>query len=210
MYEKTYYPEHGLQVEDAESAGDSRGAVNLARYWWAWTVLEANRKFVVGKDMYVIDVGCGCGYGTRILSERLTGDACGIDWDPNLTRHARENYAGDNVSYRRINLNIPWCIQFPKADLAVCFGVLDEVDDWEFALGEISQVLSKDGVLLLSHADRVNGDLEKIFDVVVSSEGDHQDGTTEHKIFKYMSDAKDTFPHLELDEKLIVCSGVKS
>ena len=198
-----YYPSHGLQLEDAASAGDQLGVSNLLRYWWAWTVLEASRR----DSLSVIDVGCGCGYGTRILSEKLQGTVYGIDGDPVLIGHAREAYAASESLYRRINLKIPWAIQFPKADLIVCFDVLNAVDYGEFLLKEIVSALLPGGVLLISPAEKVDWDeLDSLFDSVISDDGDYQEGTPEHGIFKYAYKTRSKFPDFDLNDKLIVCS----
>ena len=187
--EGAYYPDYGLQVEDAASAGDKLGAANLVRYWWAWTFLELSRRSATG-PMRVVDVGCGCGYGTRILSENMSGTVCGIDWDHSLVKHARKSYATPENFYRRINLKIPWATQFADTDIAVCFSVLDEVAEWEFLVREMAASLSRDGALLLSQpdslGDRLHSELSNLFTSVVTDSEGEQQGTPEHKLFKYV------------------------
>lgn len=193
--EKTYYPKYGLQVEDAAGKGDSEEASNLLRYWWAWTICKKV------EAACVIDVGCGCGYGSRILAEQFSGQVYAIDWDPELISHARKNYSADNLEFRRINLDVPWAVQFPAADIVTCFHLLDKVDRPEWSAEEMCKVVAKRGAALFSLHSEVS--LEKFYGSVSTiktlKDGGSDDGSVEHGLFSYIYDVQEKYPDIEWD-----------
>ena len=54
------------------------------------------KNLVRGKK--VLDIGCGAGYGSKILSE-TAAVVVGIDIDNDAITHAAENYGSDTVSF---------------------------------------------------------------------------------------------------------------
>jgi 2-polyprenyl-3-methyl-5-hydroxy-6-metoxy-1,4-benzoquinol methylase len=88
---------------------------HVARYAWAFRAVEARR---------VIDVGCGVGYGTSLLAW-VAASATGVDRDPAAIETARMTYQSPRLDYRLDDA----ASALPKADVAICFEVIEHVDD---------------------------------------------------------------------------------
>lgn len=89
---------------------------HLARYLWAID-------WVSGKN--VVDIGCGTGYGTFMLSW-LASSAVGVDINPESIQFARDNFSHPSVSFSEVDLStdsLPW------AEVYVAFEVLEHLDD---------------------------------------------------------------------------------
>lgn len=86
---------------------------HVGRYLWAM-------KLARGKD--VVDLGCGEGYGTFLLSWTASS-AHGFDISKTAVAHARERYRGPSYDIA----DICDCDRLPEASLAVCFEVLEHL-----------------------------------------------------------------------------------
>lgn len=111
----------------------------LARYRWA-------ARAAGGKD--VLDAGCGAGLGTRILAgagaERVTGVE---PLEETVAEALRQ--AGDVAQLVAGDLEaLPFA---PSSfDVAVCFDVVERVEQVAQLLDELHRVLREDGILLIS------------------------------------------------------------
>jgi 2-polyprenyl-3-methyl-5-hydroxy-6-metoxy-1,4-benzoquinol methylase len=88
---------------------------HVARYTWAFRACE-------GKD--VLDVGCGVGYGTSLLSW-VARSATGMDRSLEAIESARATYRAENLAYVHDRAEGA----LPTADVATCFEVIEHVDD---------------------------------------------------------------------------------
>jgi SAM-dependent methyltransferase len=52
------------------------------------------------KDSAVVDIGCGTGYGCKLLSERARF-VCGIDYDFSALSYCKSNFSGKNIDMCR-------------------------------------------------------------------------------------------------------------
>jgi SAM-dependent methyltransferase len=90
---------------------------HVARYEWAASVLRPGS--------YVIDVGCGIGYGSKILAE-AGHRVLAIDVDEETIAYAREHYAHERIEYI---VGAVEDLHLPAASVAVCFEVIEHVQD---------------------------------------------------------------------------------
>jgi SAM-dependent methyltransferase len=96
----------------------------------------------------VLDVGCGTGYGTAILSE-AADLAIGVDCDPETIRYANQTYHRGNLEFVLADCrDLPFRTQ--SFELAVFFEVIEHIREQDQSLGEIRRVLSPEGILILS------------------------------------------------------------
>jgi len=141
-------PEHGLQLEETITANDAEGVRHLFRYWWA---------FDVGRLMNtarVHDLGCGGGYGSRILLEiPEVKRVVGVDLQPAALNMARGDYADPRLAWAEFHLENHWEDHketAEPADLIAAFEVFEMLKHREFFLEQAAAKLANDGVLLLS------------------------------------------------------------
>lgn len=92
-------------------------ADHVARYRWAASVLKPGSS--------VIDVGCGIGYGARILAEAGL-KVYAIDVDRETITYACEHYAHQNIQFVACDVA---GLDLPAADAAVCFEMIEHVAD---------------------------------------------------------------------------------
>lgn len=90
---------------------------HLARYEWAAAVLPP--------DSYVIDAGCGIGYGARILAD-AGHRVLAIDDDEESIAYAREHYAHERIQFLAGPVE---SFHLPEADAAVCFEMIEHVEN---------------------------------------------------------------------------------
>ena len=86
---------------------------HVARYAWAFRFSEGRK---------VLDVGCGAGYGSLMLS-LVAESVTGVDRDDSAIEIARQLFPGPE--YRVLDATD----SLPRADVATCFEVLEHVDD---------------------------------------------------------------------------------
>lgn len=89
---------------------------HLHRYTWA---LGA----VAGKE--VVDLGCGTGYGSFILSF-LAKSVIGIDISRDAVEFANSNFRADNLKFGLGDLTN---VSIPHAQIYTCFEVLEHIED---------------------------------------------------------------------------------
>jgi len=90
---------------------------HTARYDWAAKTLPPNS--------FVIDLGCGIGYGAEILAD-AGHTVFAIDADEETIAFARETFAHERIEYVAGRAD---AIYLPKADAAVCFEMIEHVAD---------------------------------------------------------------------------------
>ena len=152
-------PEHGLQIEETLVAGDMEGAKSLARYWWAWSIITAMER-INGPLSSVADLGCGCGYGLRILSEDHAGTRfVGVDADREALNTARRDYGmSSNLVFGEVQLSDLW--HEPITDyqytVVTCFDTLEQNKHRDTLLEQTVNHMVPGGVALFS------GDLDRM------------------------------------------------
>jgi SAM-dependent methyltransferase len=101
------------------------------------------------QDADVIDLGCGCGYGTYLLATQGARSAVGVDLSPEAVEYARSHYQLPNLSFETMDVT---SLAYPDNYFtgAVCLEVFEHVQDHEALLREVVRVLAPGGMLVLS------------------------------------------------------------
>jgi len=112
------------------------------------------------KDKKVLDIGCGYGYGTMLLSEDAK-EVIGTDISKDAIDQAKNklNAGNKNVVFMVMDAENP---QFPDGtfDVLVVYEMIEHVDNYKRCLGEMKRVLKPNGLLIIStpkKEDNFNG-----------------------------------------------------
>lgn len=122
---------------------------HVHRYGWA-------RAFVSGKR--VLDVACGEGYGSAMLSDSAAS-VVGVDVSADAVAHASERYNRKNLQYV---LGDAAALDLPTAsfDVVVSFETIEHLAHQQAMLDGIKRVLAPGGLLIISSPNkRVYSDL---------------------------------------------------
>lgn len=107
-------------------------------------------------DCKVLDAACGAGYGTYMLSKNAS-EVTGMDYSAETVSFASENYKAGNVKFVTGDVtSMPF--DNGSFDLITAFEIFEHVENPQNMLKEMSRVLRKDGIVLISTP---NADYEK-------------------------------------------------
>lgn len=103
--------------------------------------------YMQGKD--VIDLGCGCGYGTHLLVEQGAGTAIGVDISVEAIKYSRKYFQNHQTIFRVMDVTR---LDYPDNTFGgiVCLEVFEHVADYRALLSEASRVLTPGGTIILS------------------------------------------------------------
>lgn len=99
-------------------ANTSDGKAHYERYFFAQKFCKAKR---------VLDIACGAGYGTKILSE-VAQKVVGVDRDKNAIKYALTHYKAQNIVFVCSSVE-NFKINAGTYDVIVCFETLEHLDD---------------------------------------------------------------------------------
>lgn len=104
------------------------------------------------KNGMVLDVACGSGYGTYMLS-KVNSYAIGVDVSQEAVTYAAGRYKGDNLTYKVMDATE---LDFPDAyfDAVVSLETIPSIREYRRFLREMHRVLKPEGTLVLSTPTR--------------------------------------------------------
>lgn len=129
-------PEHFLQSKEAYLV--------YLRHLFAYKTVTQ----FLPKQSSVLEVGCGEGYGTSMLSQEVQA-MIGVDVDPNVIEYASRKYGSQNCAFR---LSDGSTLPFDKNtfDAVISFQVIEHVKDDTHFLAEIHRVVKAGGVCIMT------------------------------------------------------------
>jgi hypothetical protein len=96
----------------------------------------------------VLDVGCGCGYGSHYLACHGASAVLGVDNAEDALRFAREHYVHPALDFALMDAGR--LAVGSRFDLVTCFEAIEHVADAPGVLRQIAGVMSEGGILLVS------------------------------------------------------------
>ncbi len=107
---------------------------------------EATQEIVSGK--IVLDIASGSGYGTKMIA-RSAKKVFGVDVSAESIEYAKQHFGSKNIEYIcGDGESIP--LADASVDVVVSFETIEHIKDYKTFMKEVSRVLKKDGLLLLS------------------------------------------------------------
>lgn len=116
-----------------------------------WHRYALARVFAPGRR--VLDVACGEGYGSALLSD-VAASVLGLDIDAETVAHARHRYrTRPNLCFECADAT---ALELPPGsfDLAASFETLEHVEAQDALLAGLARALTDDGILLISSPDK--------------------------------------------------------
>ena len=114
----------------------------FARHRFAYQYIS---RFV--KNCSVIDVGCGTGYGCRMISESARF-VLGIDYDHGAINYCKNNYSSQNIYFTRMNAESLGLKHI--FDAAVSFQVIEHIAHPVDFIKELKKTVKSNGRIIIS------------------------------------------------------------
>jgi len=135
----------GERFIDDQSMGRELYLKHMGRYLFSKT-------YFCGKT--IIDSSCGSGFGSNMLSQKAK-KVVGIDNSWDAIRYCRERYKKPNLSFLQMDCKR---LSLPDStfDAVVSFETLEHLQGADVFLQELSRVLKKDGMIIMSTPNREN------------------------------------------------------
>lgn len=107
----------------------------------------------IAPSSVVLDLGCGEGYGTSLLSRHVR-NIIGLDVDDDTVTHAALHYGSSDCAFQVYDgLTIPY--DENTFDAVVSFQVIEHTQDDRRYLAEVSRTLKPHGVFILTTPNRL-------------------------------------------------------
>ena len=104
-------------------------------------------------DKYILDYGCGTGYGVMTISEHAKG-AIGVDINQQMIDYCNERYRKVNVSFKKVQAEYPLPYENGVFDIIVSFQVIEHLPNVQRYLYETKRLLKDEGLLFITTPNR--------------------------------------------------------
>jgi len=109
------------------------------------------QKYCCGKN--VLDAACGCGYGSKILSEEAK-KVLGVDCSEEAIKYAHDNWGARNIVFRQVDLNTSDLKDLGTFDVIVSLETIEHLTiPLVIAIEKFYDALNSGGTLVLSHPE---------------------------------------------------------
>lgn len=102
------------------------------------------------KDKKVLDLACGEGYGTYLISKWGAKEVVGIDISSDAINSATKNFKNDGLSYLEADATNLEKIKDNSFDMVVSYETFEHVNNVDKYLDEIKRVSKKNAVIIIS------------------------------------------------------------
>lgn len=106
------------------------------------------------RDRRVLDVSCGSGYGSHLLSDEAA-EVIGVDISEEALKLAGDRYQAPNLSFVQADATCLDCLGECRFDVVVSFETIEHIPDYGGFLQEVKRVLRDDGLFIVSTPNRL-------------------------------------------------------
>lgn len=140
----------GERFVPGKTPSDLMAAEHVSRYQFA-------SRFA--RNTTVLDLGCGTGYGSFLLSQTAK-EVVGSDIDLLAIKYASVHYRSSNLLFAQMDCR---CLGLPNRtfDLVVSFETIEHITKQQQMLSEIQRILTRQGIVIISTPDRVRYNADK-------------------------------------------------
>jgi 2-polyprenyl-3-methyl-5-hydroxy-6-metoxy-1,4-benzoquinol methylase len=117
------------------------GAIHLGRY----SIVKS-----ICKGKKVLDIACGEGYGSYLLSKWGAKEVVGIDISQEAIEKANKYFKLDNINFYKMNAENLNKIEDSSFDLIVSFETIEHLKNSGKFLKEVARVATKDAIIVIS------------------------------------------------------------
>jgi SAM-dependent methyltransferase len=121
-------------------------------YWHKWRYLQA-LPYVINNT--VLDVGCGCGYGSMILSI-FASHVIGVDDSQEAIEFARKHWQRANLNY--IHTDFLDKFVLPPIQVITIFDVIEHIEDTDAVFAKLREFHLEKIILSVPHTQAPIGD----------------------------------------------------
>lgn len=101
------------------------------------------------KNKTVLDIACGCGYGSYLISKYgMANEVCGVDIDEDSIRYGNHRYSCDRI--KRFVSNALNFSHNKKFDVIVSFETIEHIKEFEDLILKFYDLLEQNGLLFIS------------------------------------------------------------
>ena len=128
---------------------------HISRYMFAAQFVEGRR---------VLDLGCGCGYGSSYLAEHGAKEVIGTDNSEEAIEFSKSRYSAKNL---RFEVQDATAIQFDSSsfDVIIAFELIEHVNNYEKMLSGLKDALRRDGVFVMSTPNKATYETKDTFHI---------------------------------------------
>ena len=118
--------------------------------WWGEHVHRYQEVIrLINNNCSVLDLACGNGYGTYLISKVTTSNVVGGDISNAVVEECKQRFKNDNLHYEQMDgTQLPFHDQL--FDIIVSFETIEHTTEYNTMLTEFHRVLKPDGVLFIS------------------------------------------------------------
>jgi len=102
----------------------------------------------------VLDLACGEGYGSALLSESAS-KVVGVDIDKKTILHAKKSYKKTNLEFKIGSITEIPILGNEKFDVIVCFEAIEHIEDHKKLLLEVKRLLKTNGLFIVSTPNKL-------------------------------------------------------
>lgn len=104
----------------------------------------------VCKDKKVLDLACGEGYGSFLLSEWGAKEVIGVDISKESINNANKNFKKDNIKFLVSDAEKLSTLEDKSFDLIVSFETIEHLKNPDLFLKEIKRLIKPNGIIIMS------------------------------------------------------------